>query len=114
MNKVHNFNCSRRDALKTAVAAAFGLASARLGWASQGKELPRLTDANPAAASLEYTEDTNNVDARKFPKHTAAQRCANCKYFEVAAMSGGPYAPCKLYPGNEVNVNGWCAGYVAK
>ena len=114
MHKIHNGNSSRRDLLKAAVAGAVGLTTMRFAWAADDKALPHLTDSNPAAASLEYTEDTNNVDARKFPKHSAEQRCANCKYFEIAAATGGPYAPCRLYPGNAVNVNGWCAGYVAK
>jgi len=83
-----------------------GLLSAKEG------ELPHLTDANPAAATLGYTEDTSSVDARKFPKHTPEQRCANCKFFQ--AGSGGQYAPCRLYPGNAVNVNGWCMGYAAQ
>jgi hypothetical protein len=86
--------------------------TSRLGLLSAAEELPHLTDANPAAASLDYTEDTSTVDARKFPKHTPEQRCANCKFFQAA--SGAQYAPCRLYPGNAVNVNGWCAGYAAK
>ena len=114
MNKVHTFTLSRRELLKTAASAAAALGAVQLGWADETEKLPHLTDSNPAAASLEYTEDTNTVDARKFPKHTAAQRCANCRYFEIASVRSGPYAPCQLYPGNAVNINGWCAGYVAK
>lgn len=104
----------RRAALRAIAGAITGAAAFRLGWASTPKALPHLTDSNPAAASLEYTEDTNRVDARKFPKHTPDQRCANCKYFDIAAIAGGPYAPCRLYPGNAVNMNGWCAGYASK
>jgi hypothetical protein len=94
--------------------ALVGFGAARLGWASDTRDLPHLTDANPAAASLGYTEDAGSIDPRKFPRHKAEQLCANCKYFEIAAAAGGPYAPCQLYPGNTVSVNGWCAGYVAR
>ena len=108
---IHN-TTTRRIALKTIVAAVAGVGAARLVRASVAP-IPHLTDSNPAAASLEYTEDTNSVDQRKYPKHTAEQRCANCRYFDAASGAGGPYAPCRLYPGNAVNVNGWCAGYAS-
>lgn len=111
MAHVYFGKTNRRQALKTLAGAIAGLGFGRRAWPSN---LPHLTDANPAAASLEYTEDTNTVDQRKFPKHTVDQRCANCKYFAIAEVSGGAYAPCRLYPGNAVNVNGWCAGYAAK
>ena len=101
---------TRRMALKTIATAIAGLGVARFARAADGA-IPHLTDSNPAAASLDYTENTNDVDPRKYPRHTAQQRCANCKYFDPKAGTGGPYAPCRLYPGNAVNVNGWCAGY---
>ena len=113
MERNHNLTKSRRDALKAIAGAVLGAGAARLGWAT-AQPLPHLTDNNPAAASLEYTEDTATVDARKFPQHKSDQRCANCKYFDAAAAAGGPYAPCRLYPGNAVNVNGWCAGYASR
>jgi hypothetical protein len=114
MKYVYNLAATRRNALKAMAGAIVGFSAARLGWPSDTQNLPHLTDANPAAASLGYTEDAGSIDSRKFPHHKPEQRCANCKYFEIAEVAGGPYAPCKLYPGNAVNVNGWCAGYVAK
>jgi hypothetical protein len=110
--KPANVVFTRRDALRTAAAALAGLATVRLGWSAGAQDLPHLTDNNPAAASLGYTEDSNSVNAHNFPTHKPEQRCANCKYFQAGA--GGVYAPCRLYPGNAVNVNGWCAGYASK
>lgn len=112
MSHVYNHASARRRVLRLAAGAIVFAGTSRLGLVSAAEELPHLTDANPAAASLDYTEDTSTVDARKFPKHTPDQRCANCRFFE--AGSGGQYAPCRLYPGNAVNVNGWCMGYAAK
>lgn len=112
MSHVYNHASTRRSLLRLVGGAIVLAGTSRLGLVSAAEELPHLTDANPAAASLDYTEDTGSVDARKFPKHTPDQRCANCKFFE--ASSGGQYAPCRLYPGNAVNVNGWCMGYAAK
>jgi hypothetical protein len=114
MERPFNPGKSRRFALKAMAGALLGAGAARLGLAAAAPQLPHLTDRNPAAASLEYTDDTGTVDARKFPEHTADQRCANCKYFEPAAVSADAYAPCRLYPGNAVSVNGWCAGYASR
>jgi hypothetical protein len=88
------------------------LGTTRFGALWAAEDLPHLTDSNPSAASLSYTEDSAAVDARKFPKHKPEQHCANCKFFQTG--SSAQYAPCQLYPGNAVNANGWCAGYVSK
>ena len=109
----HPYPFTRREVLRAFTGLVAGLGMASLGRAAEGGVLPHLADSNPAAASLSYTEDTNHVDARKYPEHTAQQRCANCGYFDPAHGGGGPYAPCRLYPGNAVNVNGWCAGYAS-
>jgi hypothetical protein len=110
MKTIHN-QTTRRTALKAIATAVAGLGISRIVTAGEGNDLPHLTDANPAAASLSYTENADSVDARKFPKHQASQRCATCKYFQTG--TGSVYAPCRLYPGNAVNANGWCAGYVS-
>ena len=113
MSHVYNSRIGRRSLLRLAgatIACAGTLGFRRLLAAQDA--LPHLSDANPAAASLGYTEDASAVDSSKFPKHMPGQRCASCKYFQ-AAGSGGQYAPCRLYPGNLVNVNGWCSGYLA-
>jgi hypothetical protein len=112
MENVYNRQATRRSTLRLIAGMIVCAGTSRAGLLSAGEELPHLTDANPAAASLGYTEDTGAVDAGKFPKHTPEQRCANCKFFQ--AGSGGQYAPCRLYPGSAVNVNGWCMGYAAK
>lgn len=112
MANVHNPQPTRRGMLRLIGATIVCAGTSRLGLLPAAEELPHLTDANPAAASLDYTEDTGTVDARKFPKHTLEQRCANCRFFQAA--SGVQYAPCRLYPGNAVNENGWCAGYAAR
>ena len=112
MPHVYSKPRSRRGFLRLIATTLVCAGTSRAGLLSAEQELPHLTDANPAAASLDYTEDTSTVDARKFPKHTPEQRCANCKFFQATA--GNHYAPCRLYPGNAVNENGWCAGYAAR
>lgn len=113
MSNVYNANTTRRQMLRLAGATIACASTLRFGPLFAGQEaLPHLTDANPAAASLGYTEDASTVDIGKFPKHKAGERCASCKYFRAAGL-GGQYGPCQLYPGNAVNMNGWCTGFLA-
>jgi hypothetical protein len=113
MSNVYNVKATRRQMLRLAGASIACASTLRFSPLFAGQEaLPHLTDANPAAASLGYTEDASTVDTSKFPKHKTGERCAGCKYFQ-AAGSGAQYGPCQLYPGNAVNVNGWCTGYLA-
>lgn len=100
---------NRRGVLKGFIGIAAWLATKRFAVAA---DLPHLTGTNPAAASLGYTENSAAVDQAKFPKHDAGQHCAACKYFQGDAHA--QYAPCALYPGNAVNADGWCAGFIAK
>ena len=113
MSNVYKGKTTRRGMLRLVGVTVACVSALRLKplFAAQDT-LPHLTDANPAAASLGYTEDAGTVDISKFPKHKADERCASCKYFQ-ASGSGTQYAPCQLYPGNAVNMNGWCSGYIA-
>jgi hypothetical protein len=113
MSNIHTAITTRREVLRLIGAAVASVGALRASPLLAGQDaLPHLTDANPAAASLGYTEDASAVDTAKFPKHKAGDRCANCRYFQTAA-SGTQYGPCQLYPGNAVNMNGWCTGYLA-
>ncbi len=71
-------------------------------------DLPHLTEADPTAKALHYTEDASKASA----PHKAGQACADCRFFQGKA--GIAYGPCSLYPGKAVNAKGWCAGYAAK
>ena len=100
---------NRRDVLKAIVGGVAWLATAPFARAA---DLPHLTSSNPSAASLGYTENSAVVDQTEFPQHQVGQHCAGCKYFQGDIHA--QYAPCALYPGNAVNANGWCAGFVGK
>jgi hypothetical protein len=113
MSNIHTAITTRREILRLVCAAVASVGALRVSPLLAGQEaLPHLTDANPAAASLGYTEDASTVDTSKFPKHKVGERCASCRYFQTAG-SGTQYGPCQLYPGNAVNLNGWCSGYLA-
>lgn len=75
---------------------------------ARAADLPHLTEADPTAKALHYTEDASKAPA----PHKAGQACANCRFFQGSA--GQAYGPCSLYPGKSVAAKGWCAGYSAK
>lgn len=103
---------NRREALKRIGMLAAALAASRFDPTAAAAELTHLSSTNPAAVSLGYVEDIATADQQKFPEHQTTQRCAACKQYQGSA--GAEYGPCTLYPGNAVNANGWCSGYVAK
>jgi high potential iron-sulfur protein len=90
-----------------------GIAGSAVLWGAlprraRAADLPHLTEADPTAKALHYTEDATKAPA----PHKAGQECANCRFFSGA--SGQAYGPCALYPGKSVAAKGWCAGYSAK
>lgn len=104
---------SRRDfvasvgTLLGATALAFPLTSAAVAQA-----LPHLTDQDPQAQALHYTDNVSQLDASRNPTHIAGTKCANCKLYQGG--SGDTFGPCQLYPGKAVSANGWCMGYQKK
>jgi len=110
---------SRRNAL-TLIGAAGALAvvglraasAAAQGKAAGGQELPHVTEGDPTAKALGYTEDATKVDKTKFPSYKPGSTCAQCNFFQGTA--GAAYGPCQIFPGKSVNANGWCASFSAK
>ena len=80
--------------------------------ASQAIAQSMVNEKDPQAAALAYVADTTKVDAKKYPKHAAAQKCLNCQLYtgKPADTSGG----CALFAGKLVAANGWCSAYVKK
>ena len=73
---------------------------------------PMLDEKSPQAAPLAYVADTTKVDAKKFPKHTAEQKCANCQLY--AGKPTDKAGNCPLFAGKQVAGSGWCSAYVKK
>lgn len=70
-----------------------------------------MVDENdPSAAALGYKANTEEVDAAKFPQHTAEQMCKNCQLFQGDGEAGG----CAIFPGKQVAAKGWCSAWVKK
>jgi len=90
--------------------AALGGAALTAAGAASAQAM--VNEKDPQAASLGYVADTTKADAKKFPKHAAAQKCSNCQLYAGAA--GAKSGPCSIFPGKQVAANGWCSAYVKK
>lgn len=104
-------NWSRRSILRkgAAVVTAVFLGRLVIGEPATAQDLPRLSEDDPQAKSLNYTHDASSVtsDARK-----KDAICGNCTHFQINPDS--EWGPCAIFPGNRVNRNGWCSNWVAK
>lgn len=80
--------------------------------AAKPGELPLLAEDNPQAQALGYVSDTSRVDASRYPNHSADQVCANCALF--AGQAGQDQGACGIFPGRQVNAQGWCSAYNRK
>ena len=73
---------------------------------------PLVNEKDAQAVSLGYAADSTKVDAKKFPKHAATQKCSNCQLYTGAA--GSKAGPCSIFPGKQVAAAGWCTAWVKK
>jgi len=87
-----------------------GTVTARAAQAAQGA--PKLDEKDPVAASLGYVADTAKADAKKYPKHTKDQKCANCVLYQGKA--GDAAGNCPIFSGKQVAAAGWCSSWVKK
>jgi len=64
---------------------------------AHGQAGPKLDEGDPQAIALGYKQDTTKVDAKKFPKHTAEQKCNGCQLYQGKAADAT--APCAIFGG---------------
>jgi len=70
----------------------------------------KLEESDPKAVSLGYKMDSAQVDKKRFPKHTAAEKCSNCMAF--LGKPGDAFGECDLLTDRLVSGTGWCSSYV--
>jgi High potential iron-sulfur protein len=68
-----------------------------------------LSETDPQAKAVGYTEDASKVDKAKFPNFAAGQTCANCSLFQGKATDA--YGGCTLFGDKQVAARGWCSSY---
>ena len=91
---------------------AAGPAALAAGAASAQDARARVDPKDPPAAPLGYTEDATQVDARRFPRRTTEQVCANCQVYSGRGKE--PTGPCAVFAGRLVAAKGWCSAWVLK
>ena len=107
--KINLKQAGRRRFIKASMAA---VPVVLVGSPALADDMPHLTTDDPTANALGYVEDTNSVDAARFPNHTAEQKCANCQL--MTADGTEEWLPCSLFPGKAVAADGWCSAWVQK
>jgi High potential iron-sulfur protein len=101
-------NSSRRVFMLQVAAGSAALAAG----AAQAQALPMVNEKDAQPMALGYAADTTKVDAKKYPKHVAAQKCSNCTLY--AGKADAASGPCGIFPGKGVAANGWCSAYTKK
>lgn len=71
-----------------------------------------VEESDETAISLGYKHDTKAVDAKKYPKHAATQRCVNCAMWQGAATE--PWAGCAMFGRKQIAAEGWCMAWAPK
>jgi hypothetical protein len=74
--------------------------------------MPQVDENSAQAQALGYRHDSNAVDAGKYPNHSPDQTCRKCALF--TGNEGAQWGPCGIFPGKQVNADGWCSAFVRK
>lgn len=111
MSADSSFRLNRRQlltyvALGGAALPLWGIAPA------QAADLPHLAVDDATAKAMGYVEDAAKI-AKTETTFKTGSHCANCMLYQAAQAKGG-YAPCAVFPGKQVNQNGWCRSWTAK
>ena len=102
-------NTNRRIFILHTAAATAALSASRV---MAQAAAPMVNEKDAQAAALGYIADTTKVDMKKYPKHTADQKCGSCQLY--AGKPKETAGPCPLFAGKQVAANGWCSAYVKK
>jgi len=103
----------REFLMKGSIALASIAAVARASHApAQAKAGPHVSEGDAQAVALGYKNDATKADKKKFANWQAGQTCGGCMQFDGKATDA--WAPCKIFPGKQVNAKGWCTAFVKK
>ena len=104
-------NLQRREFVKLAVGSvAVTSAFSQYPVLADG-HLAKLDEGDPQAAALSYKHDATQTDASTQAKYEPGQLCKNRNLYQGG--SDKEWVPCAIFPGKEVNANGWCSAYIA-
>ncbi len=99
---------TRRSFARTCAGLAAGaLTAPRLTWAA---DLPQADEAGAQAKALGYVHDAATVDKAKYANFVDGSKCSGCALY----VGSDAWGPCALFPGQDVNANGWCSAFAKK
>ena len=101
---------ARRKFLQLSAVAAAGY-FVQPGREAQASDLPQLSEDDPMAKAMKYTNDASSVDPSTRNNPAADQNCANCALIQ---SDEGDWRPCQIFPGKGVNAAGWCSVWAPK
>lgn len=81
-----------------------------LGTSAQAQAM--VDEKSAQAMALGYVADASRADAKKYPKYTAGQHCANCALYQ--GKPGEAAGGCPLFAGKQVAAKGWCSAWAKK
>jgi len=94
---------SRRRFIMRLAATPAAVAGCASAFAQAGAH---VDEADEQAVTLGYRHDTAKVDAAKYPKHTTAQHCSNCSFWQ--GKPDDAWAGCAMFGRKHVAKAGWC------
>ncbi|MDJ0907087.1 MAG: high-potential iron-sulfur protein [Woeseiaceae bacterium] len=100
---------TRRQFVRSAGAAAAVAAAGLTPRPTAASDLPRVSEDDPMAISLNYVHDAGNADAAK---RASDSYCYNCVLYAGAAED--EWAGCSVFPGKAVAGKGWCSVWAKK
>ena len=75
----------------------------------------RVSEDNATAKAMGYRHDATQVDVAKYPGRAgeagSEQFCHNCQLYKAGSEDG--WGACAIFPGKQVNANGWCSAWVS-
>ena len=101
----------RRTFIQLSAVAAVGCL-AQPGREARADDLPHVSEDDPMAQAMKYTNDASTVDAASRTNPAADQTCANCAL--VQGADGEAWRPCQIFPGKAVAAAGWCSVWAPK
>lgn len=104
--------CTRRNLFKLAGAGSLALllpALTRFG-STPVMAQDRLDPESAQAKALGYVHHHEDVDAEQWPRYEEGQSCATCQLSQD--NDEAEWIACDIFPGKQVNRDGWCNSWV--
>ncbi|HYN78791.1 MAG TPA: high-potential iron-sulfur protein [Lamprocystis sp. (in: g-proteobacteria)] len=110
---------SRRDAVKLMLGTAVAIPMINLIGVGSVRAAAAPANAvaadDPTGVALKYNADATKADragAARPGAPAAEQKCSTCQFSQAGTDAG--WQACTLFPGKQVNANGWCSSWTLK